>query len=143
MREMNMRITSPLIVILAGGLVVLAGGPLTPPVYAQALEAQNPPQPPSTPAAPTPQTPATPPDVTSPSAFGGQVDVGLRGTIYTNNSDEARYQRYRDLRNGAIADYFRASKDTGKWSFHAQADHIGYRDQRYRADYSQPGKLHV
>jgi MtrB/PioB family decaheme-associated outer membrane protein len=112
-------------------------------VYAQALATQNPPQPPSAPAAPAPQAPATPPDVTSPSAFGGQVDVGLRGTIYTDNSDEARYQRYRDLRNGAIADYFRASKDTGVWSFHAQADHVGYRDQRYFADYRRPGKLHV
>jgi MtrB/PioB family decaheme-associated outer membrane protein len=122
-------------------VLVFAGGVLGQPVHAQAQPPQNPP--PSTPAAPAAQTPAAPPDVTSASAFGGQIDVGLRGTIYTDNSDEARYQRYRDLRNGAVADYFRASKDTGTWSFHAQADHIGYRDQRYRADYSRPGKLHV
>jgi len=121
-------------------LLVLAGGLLGHPTQAHAQPPQNPP---STPAAPAAQPPAAPPDVTSTSAFGGQIDVGLRGTIYTNNSDEARYQRYRDLRNGAVADYFRASKDTGTWSFHAQADHIGYRDQRYRADYSQPDKLHV
>jgi len=131
--------TYPLpLVVLA---LVLAASVLGLPVQAQAQPPQNPP--PSTPAAPAAQTPAAPPDVASTSAFGGQIDVGLRGTIYTDNSDEARYQRYRDLRNGAIADYFRASKDTGKWSFHAQADHVGYRDQRYRADFSRPGKLHV
>jgi MtrB/PioB family decaheme-associated outer membrane protein len=137
-----MRITSPLTVALAGGIVVLASGLLARPLYAQD-QPQNPPQPPATPATPAVQTPATPPDVTPSDAFGGQIDVGLRGTIYTNNSDEARYQRYRDLRNGAIADYFRASKNMGPWSFHAQADHIGYRDQRYFADISRPGKLHV
>ena len=36
------------------------------------------------------------PDLDSSSFF----DFGYRGTIYGSNSDEARYQRYRDLRNG-------------------------------------------
>ena len=131
-----MRITSPLTIAFAGGLLLQA-------VYAQAqTPPQNPPQPPT--ATPAVQTPApAPPDVTSTSAFGGQIDVGLRGTIYTDNSDEARYQRYRDLRNGAVADYFRASKETNTWSFHVQGDHIGYRDQRYFADLRRPGKMHL
>lgn len=122
-----MRMTSPLIgLVLAGSLV------------AQPASAQTP--------APMQNPPATPPqappsDTSSPGAFGGQVDLGLRGTFYGSNSDEARYQRYRDLRDGAIADYLRMSKDTDKWSFHAGADHIGYRDQRYFGDYTRPGKL--
>jgi MtrB/PioB family decaheme-associated outer membrane protein len=127
---MNMRITSLLSVL------ALAGSLFVQPLYAQTPPPplQNPPQ--------TPQPPATPPtpDTTS-SAFPGQVDLGLRGTFYTSGSDEARYQRYRDLRDGAIADYLRAGKETDKWSFHAGADHVGYRDGRYFADYARPGKL--
>lgn len=124
-----MRITAPLIVAAACAVLLESAS-----ARAQATPPQNP---------PPPAAPAAPADVTSTSAFGGQIDVGLRGTLYTDNSDEARYQRYRDLRNGAIADYFRASKDTGAWSFHMGADHIGYRDQRYFADYARPGKMHV
>ena len=36
-----------------------------------------------------------------------EVDFGFRVTAFGNNSDEARYQRYRDLRNGATLDRFR------------------------------------
>jgi hypothetical protein len=32
-------------------------------------------------------------------------------TGYTDDSDEARYQRYRDLRNGVTLDAFRFAKD--------------------------------
>jgi len=102
-------------------------------------EAQNPP--PQT-KPPTPAQPAPASDVSSPS-FGGQIDFGFRGTIYGSDSDQARYQRYRDLRNGAIADAFRAGRDAGAWSFDVRADHIGYRDQRYLARYTRPGKLHL
>ena len=33
---------------------------------------------------------------------GGTADFGFRGTFYSDGSDEARYQRYRDLRNGVF-----------------------------------------
>lgn len=127
-----MRMTSPRVfLLLAGGLLVQSY-----PVHAQTP--QNPP-PVSTPAAPAPATPA---EAGSSSAFGGEIDAGGQGTFYTNNSDEARYQRYRDLRNGPIAD-FHANKQTEHWSFHATATHVGYRDQRYFADLTRPGKLHL
>jgi MtrB/PioB family decaheme-associated outer membrane protein len=153
-----MRITSPCTVltlcVLTFGLSATQVGAQTPAQDppAQNPSAQNPPtQNPPGQNPPAQNPPAqnippqqAPPDVTTDSEFGGgQVDVGLRGTIYGNNSDEARYQRYRDLRNGAIADYLRASRDAGTWSWHVQADHIGYNDQRYFADYWRPGKLKV
>src|SRR5262245_23424407 len=105
-----------------------------------AAQAQNPP---SQPPAQT-QPPAAPaPDVTAPGAFTGHVDFGVRGTTYTADSDRARYQRYRDLRNGVIADALRAGKEGDGWTFTASADHIGYRDQRYVANYDRHGKVKV
>src|SRR5689334_22535930 len=56
------------------------------------------------------QTPNTPPPQigedtgVSTTGNGGHIDFGFRGTIYGSNSDEARYQRYRDLRNGPFVD---------------------------------------
>ena len=60
------------------------------------------------PAAPTPE-----PEIdTLPSlAESNFFDIGLRGTAYADGSDEARHQRYRDLRNGITLDAFRFSKE--------------------------------
>ncbi len=71
----------------------------------------------------------------------GQVDVGLGGTIYGAGSDEARYQRYRDLRNGTLFDGFRLANATDNQLFDVRAEHIGYRDQRYIANYNRYGKV--
>jgi MtrB/PioB family decaheme-associated outer membrane protein len=72
---------------------------------------------------------------------GGQVDVGFRGTGYGSDSDEARYQRYRDLRNGPFAEGFRWAKtdDTRFWEL--RATHVGYRDQQYIGNFNKFGKL--
>jgi MtrB/PioB family decaheme-associated outer membrane protein len=71
----------------------------------------------------------------------GQIDFGFRGTVYGDNSDEARYQRYRDLRNGAFGEGFRlgAADDQKYWD--VRATHIGYRDQQYAANYNNFGKV--
>jgi MtrB/PioB family decaheme-associated outer membrane protein len=71
----------------------------------------------------------------------GQVDAGFRGTTYSDNSDEARYQRYEDLRNGVFAENIRWGHvdDHKYWDVHA--NHVGYRDQEYSANYNQFGKL--
>ena len=69
------------------------------------------------------------------------IDVGVRGTIFGDDSDRARFQRYRDLRNGATVDAFRFSNATDRRQFTVQADHIGYRDQRYSASYNNYGKI--
>src|SRR5438132_847838 len=71
------------------------------------------------------------------------VDFGLRGTSFASDSDEARFQRSRDLRNGPTLDLFRYAKQTDSRWFTAQADHVGYRDQRYAASYNNYGKVKV
>jgi MtrB/PioB family decaheme-associated outer membrane protein len=70
-----------------------------------------------------------------------QVDFGVRGTSYGSDSDPARYQRYRDLRDGGTIDRFRLSKDTDAYQFKVQADHIGYRDQRFFGSYNNYGTI--
>src|SRR5690349_17413252 len=88
----------------------------------------------------------TQPDVakTVPAATGdipmvNQVDFGVRGTSYGSDSDPARYQRYRDLRDGGTVDRFRLVKDTDAYKFSLQADHVGYRDQRFFGSYTNYG----
>jgi MtrB/PioB family decaheme-associated outer membrane protein len=69
------------------------------------------------------------------------IDFGLRGTVFADDSDQARFQRYRDLRNGPTVDLFRLSRATDTRAVTVQADHLGYRDQRYSASYNNYGKL--
>jgi MtrB/PioB family decaheme-associated outer membrane protein len=70
-----------------------------------------------------------------------QIDLGVRGTSYGAGSDIARYQRYRDLSDGATLDLFRVNKDTDHHRYSLQADHVGYNDQRYSASYTNFGKV--
>ncbi len=70
-----------------------------------------------------------------------QVDFGVRGTWYGPDSDPARYQRYRDLRNGATFDRFRYGKDTDAYKVNLQADHVGYKDQRFFGSYTNYGTV--
>jgi MtrB/PioB family decaheme-associated outer membrane protein len=70
-----------------------------------------------------------------------QIDFGLRGTFFGDNADKARYQRYQDLRDGATVDFFRFAKQTPNLFFNAEANHVGYRDQRFFADFNQYGKV--
>jgi len=78
-----------------------------------------------------------------PPADIGQVDFGFRGTLFAGDSDEARYQRYRDLRTGPFADGFRFARDRDHSWFDVQAAHVGYRDQRYAAQYNRFGTVKV
>jgi len=65
----------------------------------------------------------------------GQVDVG--GMFTTTDGDAARYERYRDLRDGAYTN-LKFGRETGSYLFDATASHIGYRDQRYTVEYTRP-----
>src|ERR1700674_260364 len=89
-----------------------------------------------------PQVPATTRVVPDPGS-SNFVDFGLRGTSFGTRSDEARFQRYRDLRNGATLDLFRYASETDSRAFKVHADHVGYRDQRYSASYDNYGRLKV
>jgi MtrB/PioB family decaheme-associated outer membrane protein len=70
-----------------------------------------------------------------------QIEFGYRGTMYTTGSDEARRQRYADLRDGATVDKFRWAKTTDQYLFKVEADHLGYRDQRFAGAYNNYGKV--
>jgi len=95
------------------------------------------------------QTPNTPPPEpgqntglsTSSLVNAGEIDFGFRGTGYQSNSDEARYQRFQDLRNGPFAEGFRFGKADDHRLFDLRAEHVGYRDQRYVANFNQFGKV--
>lgn len=69
----------------------------------------------------------------------GLLDVGFRGGSI--DGDEARFERYRDLRPGATT-LFEMKKDAEKYRFAASASNMGYRDQRYSADYTN-GKVSI
>jgi MtrB/PioB family decaheme-associated outer membrane protein len=90
------------------------------------------------------QPPGTPGTLVLPD-FGSTnlVDVGVRGTAFGAGSDEARFQRYRDLRNGPTLDLFQYGNENESRAIKVHADHVGYRDQRYSASYDNFGKLKV
>ena len=71
------------------------------------------------------------PETTTPS--NGTIDAGGRFT--STDGDEARYERYRDLRDGVNANFL-YSKETANWTFDVKAKNIGYRDGRYQLDFS-------
>lgn len=73
--------------------------------------------------------------------FVNQIDIGARGTSFGAGSDQARYQRYQDLRNGGFLDRLRINKTTDRYLFALEADHVGYRDQRFLASYHGFGKV--
>ena len=50
----------------------------------------------------------------------GSVDFGFRAQDTTG--DTARYQRYRDLRQGGYVDRFRFDKETDQWAFTAHPE---------------------
>ena len=58
-----------------------------------------------------------------------QIAFGYRGGDVSG--DAARFQRFRDLRDGGYVDQFKMKKDSATWLFKAAANNVGYRDQRY------------
>src|SRR5512145_1669568 len=105
-------------VLLAGPRAGLAQTPEKPQAPAQK------------PAAPAADVPAP-----EPGAFQWTIDVG--GLFKGTEGDEARYERYRDDRNGAYTS-FSVNRETSSSQFNAQAFHVGYRDQRYAANFFGP-----
>ena len=69
----------------------------------------------------------------------GTVDFGARASNV--DGDEARFQRFRDLRSGVYATNALAGRRTADWTLEAQAWNIGYRDQRYLLDLQRVGRL--
>ncbi len=69
----------------------------------------------------------------------GTVDFGAR--VSRVDGDEARFQRYRDLRSGVYATGGVAGRRTQDWAIETQAWNIGYRDQRYQLDVQRVGRM--
>lgn len=79
------------------------------------------------------------------SSFSGRLfgNVDFGGRFTSVDGDPARYERYRDLRDGPFAKNVSFERRGAEWTLDAFADNIGYRDQRYSADYRYVGKLRV
>jgi MtrB/PioB family decaheme-associated outer membrane protein len=69
----------------------------------------------------------------------GSFDIG--GRVSSIDGDPARFQRYRDLRDGGFLENLRYTRDAGDWLFKARLDHVGYRDQRYQARFTRFGAV--
>ena len=90
------------------------------------------------PAAPPAPAPSVSPAPADPDNL---AEFTVRGTGLAAGSDEGRFMRYQDLRNGGTVDLLRFTKDTGTSLFNVQADHVGYRDQRFSAAVNNFGRL--
>jgi hypothetical protein len=69
----------------------------------------------------------------------GRLDLGARALDVVG--DEARLQRYKDLRSGPTIETFQWLQNKTNWLFNAEAEHVGYRDQRYFAEFQRLGKV--
>jgi MtrB/PioB family decaheme-associated outer membrane protein len=69
----------------------------------------------------------------------GNIDFG--GHFSDINGDEARFQRYRDLRDGPLVDNVLFNRRGETWTLSAAATKMGYRDQQYTAEYRLVGKV--
>lgn len=92
--------------------------------------------------APAPATPS--PVASAPVDLGmarqqGHVDVGLRMTSITG--DEARFSRFRDLRDGPYLAGLRMERESRGWFFQGEANNVGYRDQRFFGSAEQIGRV--
>jgi MtrB/PioB family decaheme-associated outer membrane protein len=94
------------------------------------------------------QTPPTRPQPTNPvqigeSGFTGRPfgTVDFLGRFTQVDGDEARFQRYRDLRGGPAVNDFLFGRRTETWTLSGQAWNVGYRDQKYQVDYRNVGRL--
>lgn len=71
-------------------------------------------------------------------AVTGSIDLGFRGSSVTG--DEARWERYRDLRDG-LTSKVDLGKETDTFGLRLRAKNIGYKDQQYTIDMNQYGKF--
>ena len=71
----------------------------------------------------------------------GQIDFG--GRVSGIDGDEARYQRFRDLRDGAFVNIPMFHRETERWAVDGQVWNTGYRDQRFQVSLQQHGRFRV
>jgi MtrB/PioB family decaheme-associated outer membrane protein len=103
----------------------------------------------------TPPSTPTQPAPAQPTAAGGAGEISrslfeptwrqieLSGRFSSISGDPARFQRYEDQRDGIVLTGARHAfeEPNGAWLFRGSADNIGWRDQRYFAEYARPGRF--
>lgn len=129
---------------LAAPAVAFAQGASKPPLFTGT------PQTPA-PQTPAPETPAAAPDQAATAEATGslfdetwhQFELGVR--LSSIAGDPARFQRYQDLRDGLLFTKARYARDggDGDWTFRVAGDNVGWRDQRFFADYEKTGRFLV
>ena len=105
------------------------------------------PNPPATPPASASQAPAAAPTVETPHSLFDETwhQFQFGGRVSSIDGDPARFQRYQDMRDGVLFTDAKYAKEApgGDWRFRTAADNVGYRDQRYFADYERTGRFKV
>lgn len=71
----------------------------------------------------------------------GSLDLGVRFTDV--NGDAARFQRFRDISDGALLDRVRWHREASTWFLKVGLDHAGRDDQRYWGEYGGSTRLKV
>lgn len=71
----------------------------------------------------------------------GSIEFGLRVTDVSG--DDARFQRFRDIGDGAVLDRVRFNREGPGWFVTSGAEHIGRTDQRYWLEYGGRSKVKV
>jgi MtrB/PioB family decaheme-associated outer membrane protein len=71
--------------------------------------------------------------------------VSFGGRFTSVDGDPARFQRYQDIRDGVLLTDTRYAVENpeGVWLFQAGADNVGWRDQRYFANYERVGRFSI
>jgi MtrB/PioB family decaheme-associated outer membrane protein len=89
----------------------------------------------------TGQSPTQPVQASEPAAgtLANRIDFGAR--FSGASGDPARWQRYRDLRDGPVVNRFDFKVDRNDWLLALSGDHVGYRDQRYQVEAERPGRV--
>ena len=124
---------------------------LSVPVIVSAQATTPPASPPSTTAAQDkPAASAQPADAPAAEKPHGLFDetwhqFEFSGRLTSVEGDPARFQRFQDMRDGVLFTDAKYAKEApgGDWLFRAAADNVGWRDQRYFADYEQTGRFRV
>ena len=75
------------------------------------------------------------------SAASGWVDFGARATNVSGDGE--RFERYRDVGDGAFLDRFQWGRATEARLFRVEGGNVGRRDQRFDGLFEQTGRFRV
>jgi MtrB/PioB family decaheme-associated outer membrane protein len=80
-----------------------------------------------------------PPSPPGPAWMSGWIDFGVRGSDVSGDRD--RFERYRDIGDGAFVDRFQWARATETQIFRVSGANAGRRDQRFQGLFEQTGRF--